>query len=821
MVLNRAPTRMFCRIRDFFGREIVLNCDSPKQSVTRSKRKSWMPRNNSIRGFVLFAIAVCLLLSAGPAAFAQDSIVDADELTFEEHIVPILQARCLKCHGTNKRESGLDLRRRFTMLHGGDSGPAVVPNKPEKSLIIESITDGLMPPEGEPALTELEIRVLKDWIRSGAALAGDIEQPLPTSSEPDQSFDERSRQHWAFQPVQTQSPPAVENDGWLRTPVDAFVLAGLEKQNLSPANPAAKSTLIRRLYFDLTGLPPAPAEVTAFINDDSRDAYEKVVDRLLADERYGERWAQHWLDVVRFAETEGFEYDRNVPDAWRFRDYVIDSLNSDKPFDQFVREQIAGDEIRPNDPELQAAAIFHRLGAVRRNAGNPDIALSRNEVLTERTNIVGEAFLGLTVGCARCHNHKLEPISQKDYYRLQAYFSATQEFDISLAPPAEKEALNQKITANKERISKLKAQASSATGEQKQQLEREIHDLLCECQIHLATIPSIRNDFEKRTAIHVLRRGVWEQKGVAVGPRPLSVLVSDTEPELAPDCKTPRTQLADWLTAKNNPLTARVIVNRIWQHHFGAGLVKTANDFGTHGSRPSHPELLDWLANELMRNEWRLKSLHRLLVLSNTYQQSSHGAHDSETTTADPENQYLSHFHRRRLSGEEIRDAILAITGRLNLKSHGPSVMIPVDRGLVNLLYDPAQWIVTKDAAEHDRRSIYLIAKRNLRLPFMETFDAPALQSSCPERVASTHAPQALELLNGSFTNEMADAFADRLTRECGDDPQQIIERAWQLATGHSPTVRERELAIEFLQDQPLREFALAIFNLNEFLYVL
>lgn len=812
---------MFRRIRDFFGHKIVLNCGDPKPLLANSMRKSWMQRNTSNREFVLFAVAICLHLIVGHAAFAQEGVDVASELTFEEHIVPILQARCLKCHGENKRESGLDLRRRFTMLNGGDSGPALVPNNPEKSLIIESITQGLMPPDGEPALTEQERRVLENWIKSGAAIAGDIEQPLPTSSEPEQSFDDRSRQHWAFQPVKAQSPPAVKNDGWIRTPVDAFVLAELEKQNLSAANPAAKSTLIRRLYFDLTGLPPAPGEVAAFVNDDSTDAYEKVVDRLLADERYGERWAQHWLDVVRFAETEGFEYDRNVPDAWRFRDYVIDSLNSDKPFNQFVREQVAGDEIRPHDPEFQAAAIFHRLGAVRRNAGNPEIALSRNEVLTERTNIVGEAFLGLTVGCARCHNHKLEPISQKDYYRLQAYFAATQEFDISLVPPAEKDALDQKITANKKRISQLKAQATEAAGEQQQQLEREIHDLLSECQQHLATIPSIRNDFEQQTTIHVLRRGVWEQKGVAVGPRPLSVLVSETEPELPPDCVTPRTQLADWLTAKSNPLTARVIVNRIWQHHFGAGLVKTANDFGTHGSRPSHPELLDWLASEFMGNQWRLKPLHRMLVLSNTYRQSSHVTQDSESAQADPENQYLSHFRRRRLSGEEIRDAILAITGRLNLKSHGPSVMIPVDRELVNLLYDPAQWIVTTDAAEHDRRSIYLIAKRNLRLPFMETFDAPALQSSCPERVASTHAPQALELLNGSFTNEMADAFADRLTRECGDDPQRIIDRAWQLATGHSPSVRERELAATFLQDQPLREFALAIFNLNEFLYVL
>ena len=481
---------------------------------------------------------------------------------------------------------------------------------------------------------------------------------------------------------------------------------------------------------------------------------------------------------------------------------------------------LIGDELLPLDNECQTAAIFHRLGAVRRNAGNPDIALSGNEVLTERTNIIGEAFLGLTVGCARCHNHKLEPISQKDYYRLQAYFAATQENDISLVPLAEKEAWDKQAAALKMKITKLEAQAAAANGDLKTQLERQIQTLLSERSRHPATIPGIHNDHAKRTTIHVLRRGVWEHKGVAVGPRPLSALLSTKEPELAADVSAPRTQLANWLTDKHHPLTARVIANRIWQHHFGLGLVKTANDFGTQGNRPSHPELLDWLATSLTNNGWRLKPLHRVIVLSSTYQQSSLIRNDSPMATADPDNQLLSHFSRRRLSGEEIRDTMLAISGRLNLKSHGPSVVTPVDPELINLLYEPAQWIVTKDAAEYDRRSIYLIAKRNLRLPFMEAFDAPTLQSSCPERVASTHASQALELLNGGFANEMAAAFADRLHRECGEDPKQIVERAWGLATGRSPTDREYELSLEFLKDQPLQEFALAILNLNELIYV-
>ncbi len=769
--------------------------------------------------FCVFTAAVCFPALAG-LALAEHGAEDVRRLTLEEHVLPILKTRCLNCHGADKRESGLDLRRRFTMLKGGDSGPVIVPFKPESSLLMELITEGLMPPEGQPQLSEAEISVLRNWIASGADIAGNTEQPLPTTSDSDQVIDESARRHWAFQPVAAQTPPEVNDQAWVRTPIDAFVLARLEERNWLPASPASKTTLIRRLYFDLTGLPPTPADVTAFVTDETPDAWQKTVDRLLASERYGERWAQHWLDVVRFAETEGFEYDRHLPDAWRFRDYVIDSLNADKPFDQFVREQIAGDELLPHNNEYQTAAIFHRLGAVRRNAGNPDIALSRNEVLTERTNIIGEAFLGLTVGCARCHNHKLEPISQKDYYRLQAYFAATQENDISLVPLAEKEAWEKQTAVLKLNIAKLEAQAAAAHGNLKTQLEQQIQTLLSEQPCHPATIPGIHNDHEKRTAIHVLRRGVWEHKGVAVGPRPLSVLLSANEPELAADAATPRTTLANWLTDKHHPLTARVIVNRIWQHHFGIGLVKTANDFGTHGSRPSHPELLDWLATSLMNNGWRLKPLHRLIVLSSTYQQSSLIRNDSPMAAADPDNQLLSHFSRRRLSGEEIRDTMLAISGRLNLKSHGPSVVTPVDTELINLLYEPTQWIVTKDEAEYDRRSIYLIAKRNLRLPFMEAFDAPTLQSSCPERVASTHASQALELLNGGFANEMAAAFAARLHREYGEDPKQIVESAWRLATGRSPTNREFDLSLEFLEDQPLQEFALAILNLNELIYV-
>ncbi|MEO2029367.1 MAG: PSD1 and planctomycete cytochrome C domain-containing protein [Fuerstiella sp.] len=775
-----------------------------------------------LRSFACVCILAVGILVPGRAACGQDAARAENRLTFEKDVAPLLKTYCFRCHGEMKREAGLDLRRRFTLIRGGDSGPSIQPGMPKQSLLLELIEDGLMPPEDEPQLSAEQIAVLRRWIASGAAITGAEERPLAASEDMADIVTDKARKHWAFQTVAEVLAPQVEDESWLRTPVDAFILAKLQQEQWQPASTATRTALIRRLYFDLTGLPPHPEDVAAFVDDQASDAYKKVVDGLLASPHYGERWAQHWLDVVRFAETEGFEYDRHLPDAWRFRDYVIDSLNSDKPFDQFVAEQIAGDEMLPRDPEFHTAAIFHRLGAVRRNAGNPDIALSRNEVLTERTNIIGEAFLGLTVGCARCHNHKLEPITQKDYYRLQAYLAATSEYDIPLAGKEEQQAWEKQTADIKADMKKLKALIADATGEQEAKLERQLKQLSYELPPHPATIPSIRNDFEKRTAIHVLRRGVWEHKGVAVGARPLSVLVSMTEPELAGDVAAPKTELAKWLTDDRHPLTARVIVNRLWQHHFGAGLVRTANDFGTHGDRPSHPQLLDWLARSLVKNGWRLKPIHRLIVLSNTYRQSSRtvNAAATETAAADPDNRLLWHFHRRRLSGEEIRDAMLAVSGRINLKAHGPSVMTPVDPELTGLLYNPSQWRVTEETDEHDRRSIYLIAKRNLRLPFMEAFDAPALQTSCPVRGSSTHAPQALELLNGSFANDMAAAFADRLTRECNGDTERIVERAYRLSVGRAPTVRERDLSLDFLREQPLSEFTLAVFNLNEFIYV-
>lgn len=757
---------------------------------------------------------ILLAFVIGTAARAEPANEEQTQF-FREKIEPVLVDQCYRCHSAKaeKLRGGLLLDSREGMLRGGDTGPAVVPGKSRESLLIQALRheDGLAMPPKKPRLDDRTIADFTRWIDHGAT---DPRTQTAVGAVPD------PRAHWAFQPVKVVPVPEVAERGWVEGPIDAFILAKLEQRRWRPASDASRAEWLRRASFDLTGLPPTPEEIDAFANDPSPDAFERVADRLLASPHYGERWAQHWLDVVRYAETEGYEYDRHVPDAWRFRDYVIDSLNRDKPFDRFVIEQVAGDEIAPDDPECQTASIFHRLGPVRRNAGNPEIALSRNEVLTERTDVIGSAFLGLTVGCARCHNHKLEPIEQKDYYRLQAYLAATEEHNIVLASVEDRRAWEAKSGKIKEQEAALRSTAKRAVGAEKERLSAQLEALEDEMPPPLPTIPSTHNDLAHRTEVHVLKRGVWESKGEAVGPRPPSVLVAETTRELPADIKNPRTHLARWLASPEHPLTARVLVNRLWQHHFGSGLVKTVNDFGTHGDRPSHPELLDWLARSLAENGWRLKPVHRMIVLSRAYRQSSRAAQSSETERLDPENRFLSRFSRRRLEAEEIRDAMLSVSGRLNWRAGGPSVMVPVDPELVHLLYKPSQWHAQEGSRENDRRSVYLIAKRNLRLPFLEAFDAPALMTSCARRESSTHAPQALEMLNGRLSNDLAAAFAARLEKECGRDAQMIVDRAFRLALGRPPNPDERSLSLAFLRDQPLKEFALAVFNTNGFLNV-
>ncbi len=658
------------------------------------------------------------------------------------------------------------------------------------------------------------------------ALAAEV-APLGT-------FTPRERSHWAFVKRTNPAIPsfaAAEDNAWGKNPIDAFILQRLKKEGLRPSPPADRVTLIRRLYFDMIGLPPTPREVAEFSADKSPDAYRKIVERLLATPQYGERWAQHWLDVVRFAETDGFEYDTHRRDAWRYRDYVIRALNADKPFDHFVTEQLAGDEIAPGDDEALIAAGFNRLGPLRKNAGNQEVASSRNEVLTEMTNSVGAALLGVTLGCARCHNHKFDPIRQSDYYRIQAFFAPVHDNDVLKATPAEQAAwkakadpIEQEMKTLNAAMKKLQGKEDAASRDTKQALMKKLEELQEKMPEPLPALRSVIDLPEKNSPIHLLVRGDYNAKSDRVGMRPLGVLLPDGTPELPETTARPRAELAQWIVSPENPLTARVMVNRIWQYHFGRGIVATPNDFGRVGARPTHPDLLDYLANEFVAGGFSIKKIHRLILYSNTYKQSSAPPSDPSlkalATTKDPENKWLWRFNRKRLEAEQIRDAILAVSGTINLKAGGPSVMVPIDPGLVTLLYKPSQWAPAKDSAEHTRRSIYLIFKRNLRLPLMEVFDAPDTQVSCPRRESSTHAPQALELLNGNFANQQAEALAKRLEAEAGPDLRRQIDLGYRLATGRPARPNEVRLALAFLKAQPKREFALALLNLNSFLYV-
>ena len=673
----------------------------------------------------------------------------------------------------------------------------------------------------------MKVGVLAAWAVGAGLLAWGMEGGAPLGT-----YKEAERRHWALQPRAQVEPPqfvAQQDRAWVKNPIDAFILARLKKEGLRPSPPADRETLIRRAYFVVTGLPPTPEEIDAFVRDRSPGAYERMIERLLASPHYGERWAQHWLDVVRFAESDGFEYDTHRKDAWRYRDYVIRAFNEDKPYDRFIVEQLAGDELAPQDEEMLVAAGFNRLGPVRKNAGNQEVASSRNEVLTEMTNAVGAVFLGMTVGCARCHDHKFDPIRQSDYYRLQAFFAGVFELDKPKATPEEVQAWKAKVEPIERQMKELrqamaKLRDQPELADRLEQMRKKIEELEKQMPEPLPAVHTVVDKPQERTPIHVLARGDYAARGPRVGMRPLGVFLPEGAPELPETVEKPRLELARWIADPNHPLTARVMVNRLWHYNFGRGLVATPNDFGRMGERPSHPELLDWLANEFVRSGWSIKHMQRLMLTSNTFRQSSALPVDWEfrkqALEKDANNRLLWRYNRRRLEAEAIRDAMLAAAGTLNLKMGGPSVLVPIHQELVNALYKPSQWVVTPDVKEHTRRSIYLMHKRNLRLPFLEVFDAPDLQVSCARRESSTHAPQALELLNGDLANQQAEALARRLEREAGGDVAKQVTLAFRLTTGKRPNAQQLKASLEFLREHSKKEFALAVFNLNSFLYL-
>ncbi len=623
------------------------------------------------------------------------------------------------------------------------------------------------------------LAVFLSALLAGALLRG--EEPPPTVDEP--SITASDRDHWAFRPVKRPAIPDVRAAEWCRTPIDRFVLAAQERDAVHPAPEADRRTLIRRLSFDLTGLPPNSLEIEQFLHDPAPDAFERLVDRFLASPAYGERWAQHWLDLARFAETDGFEHDLERPHAWRYRDWVISALNADLPYDEFVRRQLAGDELSPDDPEAAIATGFLLCGP-----DMPDINLQeerRHHFLNDLTGTVGAALLGLQVGCAACHDHKYDPISQFDFYRLRACFEPMEIFRDHPLPPR------------------------SATDSEARPFGRIVREFSPESSPGRLYL---RGDFR--------RPGPETDAGWL---RVVSTGASRVDPPTQDHTTTRRRiQLANWITSPQNPLTTRVLVNRVWQHHFGVGLVATPSDFGKFGADPSHPELLDWLADEFLREGWSLKRLHRLMLNSATWRQASlppqSDTNESELTsvykewnnsvTRDPANRLLTRFRRRRLDGEEIRDALLAVSRELCSERGGQGVRPPLPPEVVQTLL-ANQWKTSPRLEDHRRRSIYLFVRRNLRYPLFEAFDRPDTNASCPQRGRSTIAPQSLVMLNAELSLETAKHCAGRLLSRGGSSREVLANGAFQSLLGKThPTAEESQAAVEFLDREAARKRA-------------
>ena len=750
-------------------------------------------RHQDCRGWDLRAATlwpVCGLAWIIVATTATASPPVSGEALFEAHVRPLLVDRCQKCHGDEKSESGLRLDSLAALMQGGDSGPTIVPGNPKKSLLVSVLKHGgdiEMPPD--TLLPGDQIAVVERWIEAGAPWPGEggsASSPRKTrSGEP--TADERS--HWAFQPLADPPVPEVAAAGTSAAqpanPIDAFVLAKLAEKGLAQVAPADRRTLVRRVTFDVSGLPPAPADVDSFEADQSPDAFALLVERLLASSAYGERWGRHWLDVVRYADTAGETADYPAPLAWKYRNYVIKAFNDDKPYDVFIREQVAGDLLAATAAPDAFADSVTATGylAISRRFGFDSVNYMH---LTYQDTIdtLGQSVLGLTIGCARCHDHKYDPITAADYYALYGIFKSTTfafpgdeqtKRPTDMMPLVPLDLLAALRKPHDEQIAVVDAEIKQAEEAKKPLVDQqkaepaneEIKQKIKEADAAIASLKSKRDGLRfappfptaygvtdgKGENVKIQKRGEPTRPGEEVPRRFLTVLGGDPLPTDEPG--SGRKHLADWLTRPDNPLTARVIVNRVWQHHFGQGLVTTENDFGIRGTPPSHPELLDWLARQFIEHKWSLKWLHRLVLSSQTYQLSS-GPSDA-CAAVDPANTLLWRFNRRRLDAEEIRDSLLAVSGRLDT-SPGEGHPFPAVNTWNFSQHNPF-------AAVYDtkKRSVYLMTPRLGRHPFLALFDGADTNASTPERVVTTVPTQALFWMNDPFVHEQSLDFARQL----------------------------------------------------------
>lgn len=956
-----------------------------------------------------FRVFIFLFLFTAHSLCLAKDLSDEEKIDFfNSQVKPILQKNCFQCHGVGDEvQGGLELTSREKILDGGHYGAAVSLEKPAESFLLEMVGYGQetaqMPPDGK--LDDDSLEILATWIKLGL--------PYPDQDSNGKHVSENAADYWAYHPLKQPQTPAVHTSDWVRNPIDAFILAKLEEHGFSPAPPASKLTLIRRVYYDLTGLPPSPEAVEAFLNDTAPNAYEKLIDKLLKSLRYGEKWGRHWLDLVRYAETNGYERDSDKPYVWRYRDYVINAFNADKPYDEFIKEQLAGDELDNVTPETIIATGYHRLGIWDDEPA--DRKLARYDYLDDIVSTTGQVMLGMTIGCARCHDHKIDPISTLDYYSFLAFFhdivphnrgtlidigtpeqqaardkqqtekrlaeetfqnklfpiqenikieiakihqepiapntvpspirdlsyrfyrdlpeqfsdnfddlEATTEGKLfsnlfSLAPATRKKDIGLvfegtlpvpedatytfhitlhgtcRLILNGLKIADLiggrDIEIALTRGESSIRLEylnketdnpqltvswtgpnfekqalstnklMNFGTLLKTHEEHInsnAPLKSlvdkyntIRNKRDERrrqrihyehhalaitesgqTPTHILRRGNPHLVGREVKPAFPTVLNPPAVdiPSVPKDAKSSgkRRVFAEWVASSDNPLTARVMVNRIWQHHFGRGIVRSTNDFGKLGTPPTHSDLLDWLAVEFIESGWRIKKMHKLIMTSNTYRMST--VSNTNFIQQDANNDIFWRFNMRRLAAEEIRDTVLWVTGRLNLKMGGPSVFTDLPKEVLATASRPGAVWGKSPPDEANRRSIYVKVKRSLLVPILNQFDQANTDSTCPVRFSTTVPTQSLTMLNGRFFNDQAIAFADRMRWEGGVTVKERVQYGLRLVLCREPEPSEIQKALSLIQelqqedgvssDVALNRFALLALNLNEFIFI-
>ena len=757
---------------------------------------------------------------------------------FEKEIRPLLHRHCLGCHSEEKRSSGLSLQTREDILRGGHRGPAALVGDAAHSRMIEAVEHAgeLKMPRDADRLRSKEIQSLRRWVDMGLPWPQDASQVVRTTHS----------DHWAFQSIQRTLLPHVKDNSWIRNPIDHFILARLEREGLKPSPEADPITLIRRLSLDLLGLPPTPEEVDTFVLDSRPDAYKRLVDRLLASSHYGERWGRHWLDVARYADTNGFGFDRPRV-MWRYRDWVINALNQDMPFDQFVIEQLAGDLIPGTTLEQKIATGYHRNTMINEEGG-VDKEQYRVEAVIDRISTTGTAFLGLTVGCAQCHDHKFDPISQREFYQLFAFFNDQDEHTIDVVQPQEVNRFRQlssdfkleqlrlesDVARRETELVGAMAKWETSLGEverrelppnvrkiialpvkqrtlsQAQDLEKffKDQDLVYQQRrkaLQFWTRTPRKNNPNQFSAMilreredprktHILIGGDFLNPGVEVVPGVPFIL-----PPLKTDGNSNRLDLARWLVSGENPLTARVTVNRIWQRYFGRGLVSTPEDFGTQGEKPSHPELLDWLSSEFMNRGWSLKAQHRLIVTSATYRQSSRST--NHLRTLDPNNVLLARSPRYRVQAETVRDIVLTAGGLIHHRIGGPSVFPPQPPGITDLSRGNLIW-VTETAAERYRRGMYTFWKRTSPYPSLILFDSPTADETAVFRERTNTPLQALVTLNDPLFVEAAQGLATIILQRGPEDDEALLEYGFRRCVSRKPDGSEREFLMRFLRKE-------------------